>query len=352
MSLPDASAARARSRLAAPPRRARQSARRRCCASSRPDRGRALRARARRGRRPAQARYYRDLIPLERPAARPAVRVRGRPRRLHRAARPASPPATASTASTRPRVVAHGRACCTAARAERARPADRDHRVPPLRRSGLPDRLPGRGLREGPGHRHRPAPRRPVHRLPVLHADVPVRCAPSTTRASGIVRKCDMCSEPAGGRRGAGLRAGLPERGHPHPHRGQGRGGAEAAPGRALPARRARADAHRPDHRATRRARPAAAQLAAGRLLQRQPRALAPAARHHAGASPSWRWARSPGAAGAVAAGAAGAVGAGGPGAGRLRAGAGPGRAGRQRLSPGPAAAAPGARCSACAPRG
>ena len=39
----------------------------------------------------------------------------------------------------------------------------------------MPERLPGRRLREGPRHRHRQAPGRPVLRLPVLHARLPLR---------------------------------------------------------------------------------------------------------------------------------------------------------------------------------
>ena len=39
------------------------------------------------------------------------------------------------------------------------------------------ERLPGARLRQGPRHRHRPPPRRPVHRLPVLRDEVPVRSA-------------------------------------------------------------------------------------------------------------------------------------------------------------------------------
>ena len=79
---------------------------------------------------------------------------------------------------------------------------------------------PVQRLREGSRHRHRPPPRRPVHRLPVLHADVPVRGAPvqPAARHRPQVRHVQR---PPGRRRGAGLRAGLPERGHPHPRRRQ-----------------------------------------------------------------------------------------------------------------------------------
>ena len=47
---------------------------------------------------------------------------------------------------------------------------------------------------------HRPPPRRPVHRLQLLHAHVPLRGARSYNAALGIVRKCDMCSGPPGRR--------------------------------------------------------------------------------------------------------------------------------------------------------
>ena len=79
----------------------------------------------------------------------------------------------------------------------------------------MPRRLPGRCLREGSGHRHRPAPRRPVHRLPVLHAQLPLRRA-QVQPGKGIVRKCDMCcSRLAVGEAPACVQA-CPHRGDPH----------------------------------------------------------------------------------------------------------------------------------------
>ena len=148
-----------------------------------------------------------------RPAPGQQYALRGRPRRLHRLQgvrdrlpQPERPRRRTSRGARS--------ACSTAGTARAAVPADGHHRLPPLRRPGLPDRLPGRRLREGPGHRHRPPPRRPVHRLQLLHADLPVRGADASTPRRGIVRKCDMCRDRLAERRGAGLRAGLPERGH------------------------------------------------------------------------------------------------------------------------------------------
>ena len=110
--------------------------------------------------------------------------------------------------------------------------------------------------------------------------------APKYSPARGIVRKCDMCRDRLAGRRGAGLRAGLPQPGHPHP---RGRAGAGAS----RPARRASSCPGRP--RPTTpcpppcyRTRPGhPAEPAAGRLLPGQPRACPPAAGGHAGAHPA-----------------------------------------------------------------
>ena len=93
-----------------------------------------------------------------------------------------------------------------------ARPPARDVRVPSLPRPGLPERLPGRRLREGPGHGDRQASRRPVLRLPVLHAGLPVRC-PQVSRGQGDRPQVRHVQRPARGRRGAGVRPGLPARG-------------------------------------------------------------------------------------------------------------------------------------------
>ena len=88
--------------------------------------------------------------------------------------------------------------------------------LPPLPRPRLPERLPGRRLREGPGHRDRQAPRRPVLRLPVLHARLPLR-RPQVPRGQGDRPEVRHVLRPAQGRRGAGLRPGLPARGDQDP---------------------------------------------------------------------------------------------------------------------------------------
>ena len=68
---------------------------------------------------------------------------------------------------------------------------------------------PVEGLREGPGHRHRQAPRRPVLRLPVLHAGVPVRRAEvqHAARASSASATCAATGWPWARRRRACRRA-------------------------------------------------------------------------------------------------------------------------------------------------
>ena len=63
-------------------------------------------------------------------------------------------------------------------------------------------------------------PRRPVHRLPVLHADVPVRGAEVQQEARHRAQVRHV-HRSAGGRRGAGVRAGVPERGDRDPDRRQ-----------------------------------------------------------------------------------------------------------------------------------
>ena len=145
----------------------------------------------------------------------------------------------------------------------------RHHRLPPLPRPGLPLRLPGRRLREGPGHRDRQAPRRPVHRLPVLHRSLPVRRPQVPRGKRGIVRKCDMCSDRlAAGEAPACVQA-CPHRGDPDPRRRPREvvAGGEAnaflpgapEPGYTLPTTRYQSDAR------------AAAQRAAGRPLRGAP---------------------------------------------------------------------------------
>ena len=108
--------------------------------------------------------------------------------------------------------------------------------LPPLRRTGLHGGLPGAGLRKGPGHGHRPAPRRPVHRLPVLRAEVSLRRAP-LQQENGDRAEVRHVQQPSGGGRGPGLRAGLSQRGHSHRGREQGSGVGQGR-GQPLPARR------------------------------------------------------------------------------------------------------------------
>ena len=64
--------------------------------------------------------------------------------------------------------------------AQRVLPVDG---LQPLPRADLPERLPGRRLLEGSGHRHRAAQRRRLHRLPVLHLELLVRRAAVQPRA-------------------------------------------------------------------------------------------------------------------------------------------------------------------------
>ncbi len=86
--------------------------------------------------------------------------------------------------------------------------------------------LPGRGLREGSGHRNRAASRRSVHRLPVLHSEVPVRRSQIQPR-EGNRPQVRHVPATAGGGRGAGVRAGLPESGDSHHGRRPRGGGGE-----------------------------------------------------------------------------------------------------------------------------
>ena len=163
---------------------------------------------------PLQARYYRDLIPLSRPGAGRAVRLRSRSRRLLRlqGLRRRLPQ---SERPGRGGDVALRWACCTAARIRLPVLAARDHRLPSLPRAGVPGGLSGAGLRKGSGHRHRPASRRPVHRLSVLHFEVPLRRA-EVQPLEGDRPQVRHVQRPAGGGRGAGLRAGLSESGDSH----------------------------------------------------------------------------------------------------------------------------------------
>ena len=90
------------------------------------------------------------------------------------------------------------------------RAAARHVGLPPLPRSRLPDGVPRRRVREGPGDGNRQAPRRSVLRLSVLHAGLPVRRAQVQPSPKASSANAIMCSGPTSGRGGAGLRAGLP----------------------------------------------------------------------------------------------------------------------------------------------
>ncbi len=63
------------------------------------------------------------------------------------------------------------------------------------------------------GHRHRPAQRRHVHRLPVLHVELLVRCAAIQPRAWGR-RQVRPVPQPSRARAVAGMRVGLSDGRH------------------------------------------------------------------------------------------------------------------------------------------
>jgi hypothetical protein len=99
-------------------------------------------------------------------------------------------------------------------------------------------------VREGPGRPGSSPPRRPVHRLSVLRAHVPVRRA-QVRRARGIVRKCDMCSDRLPqARRPRACRAARHRRSRSTWSRSVARGAAAAGGG----ARDARPCVHTADH--------------------------------------------------------------------------------------------------------
>ena len=168
-------------------------------------------------RRPPQpgraARWWRDRLPATAARARPAVRVRGRPRRLHRlqGVRHRLPQ---PQRARRGRELAHGR---RPARHRgppgRRRHADRDQRLPPLRRPGLPQRLPGQRLREGPDHRHR----RATSTTSCIGCSYcTLTCPYEVPRLQPDARhrpQVRHVQRPPGRGRGAGVRAGLPDRG-------------------------------------------------------------------------------------------------------------------------------------------
>ncbi len=184
-----------------------------------------------------------------------------------------------------------------------AGPAARHHRVPPLSGPRVHARVSGGRLREGPGDGHRQAPRRPVLRVPVLHAGVPLRC-PEVQPGQGNRAEVRHVQRSAGGRGGARLRAVLSGRSHPDPDRrrrsgGGGVGDESLRPGRPG-ARDHVADDDLPDGARV------AAQHDSGRLLHGSPQGPALAAHRDARADPDVRRRLSRGA----GAGAGGAVGA------------------------------------------
>ena len=155
---------------------------------------------------------------------------------LVRDARPASSPATISMASKSKKPglggsvawrqhIALGNAACY-------------RHLPPLRRTGVPRWLSGGGVRKRPADRHRAASGRSVHRLPVLHFEMPVRRS-QIQPCQGDRAQVRYVQQPAGRGRGAGVRAGLPEPGDPHhsrqPTRSRRRRGSQPVPARARP---------------------------------------------------------------------------------------------------------------------
>ena len=81
---------------------------------------------------------------------------------------------------------------------QRPRATNGYHRLSSLRRAGLPSGLPGAGLRKGRGDRHRAALGRPVHRVPVLHPEVPLRRAAVLGQARDCAEMRHVLG-PAGG---------------------------------------------------------------------------------------------------------------------------------------------------------
>ena len=149
----------------------------RCWPSSSADGGRAVRAAARGGPcdRSQHAQYYRDLIPLSAPqpgeqyAFEVDLDACSGCKACVTACHSLNGLDEGETFRDVGRLIGRdsgGTMCCSTS----PRPAITAW-------SRLASRLPDAGLRKRSGHRHRAASRRPVHRLPVLHADVPLRRA-------------------------------------------------------------------------------------------------------------------------------------------------------------------------------
>ena len=142
-----------------------------------------------------------------------AARLSGRPRRVHRlqgVRHGVSPPERArrrrgrnlAQRGTFTRWLGHG-----------AGAANGDDRLSSLPRTGMHEGLPGQRVRERSRDRDRQAPRRSVHRLPVLHAHVSLR-GPAVQQEARHRPKVRHVLRPARRGRGPGLRSGLSERGH------------------------------------------------------------------------------------------------------------------------------------------
>ena len=209
---------------------------------------------------------------------RPAVRLRGRPRRLLRlqVVRRRMPRAERPRGE---RIVARRRVAARRQPAAAGRAA-RHHGLPPLPGPGLHARLSGRCLREGSGHGDREAPRRPVLRLPVLHARLSLRGAEIQPR-KGHRPQVRHVQRAAGGRRGAGLRAVVPERRH-RDSRGRCGAGSRGVGNQPVRAGCAGAGTDAADHYLPDPARPAA-EHDPGRLLRRPSRRRALVADSDAG---------------------------------------------------------------------
>ena len=209
----------------------------------------------------------------------PAVRLRGRSRRLLGLQVVRGGLSRDERARGR-RVVARRRAP-PRGRRRRAGDAARHHRLPPLPGPRVHARVPGGRLREGPGDGHREAPRRPVLRVPVLHAGLSLR-RPEVQRGQGHRAEVRHVQRPARGGGGPRVRAVVPGRSHPHPGRRRrscgGGVGDEPLRGGSPRARHHAADDRLPDGAGP------AAQHDPGRLLLGQPHGTPLAPHRDAGA--------------------------------------------------------------------